>query len=546
MSIADKVQRIVSQLQTTIASPSKWLTEMVGGPQTAAKVRIDPHTALTISSFWQGVNVISRDVAQLPLLTYERTSAGKERAKEHPAFALLRRRPNRFMTAFQFKQTLQAHILTWGNAYAYIQRNSLGQPIALWPLLPNLTKPVIDSRGQLVYETEIGPPDRREKRIYRASNVIHLRGLGFDGLQGYSVVTMARESLGLAKATERHGATYFGNYATPQGILSIPGNRPSNETVEQVRRDWKKMTSGENENDVALLYGGWKFEPMGMSNKDSQFLEARQFSRTDIAGWLNLPPHKVGDLSRATFTNIEEQNRDYLATSLMGWLVTWQEECEEKLLSTAEKETDSHFMEFNVMALLRGDTAARNAAYTAGINGGWLNRNEVREFENLNRVEGLDEFLVPLNMGGSNDSDEPEEPDDSDPEEDPEEDPESEVTNVIRAALKPLVNLESTTVSRESKTAENYVRMIDQFYQRFEKTLWNTIEDLGATESTLTDYCKESRDLWLQLADQAHGKNELLPLVEATCKTWIDRAEELAGRIIEDRRHAKNQTAAAA
>lgn len=394
------LRRISNMIFTS--SDERWPVWLTGG-KTDSGVAINAESAKTIATVWQAVNVISRDVAQLPIDVYSRDANGdKSREATHPAQWLLRTRPNRFMTAFHFKQTLMGHVLLWGNAYAYIERDRNGNPIALWPLSPDQTTPEVTEAGQLQYKTRIGRMNPVE-RTFTASEVLHIRGLGFDGIRGYSVVTMARESFGLTKAAEKHGARYFGNFATPQGLLKIPGHRPTTETIEQVRNDWKKVTSGERAHDVAILHGGWEFSAIGMSNKDSQFLEARKFQKNEVASWFMLPPHKVGDLERATFTNIEEQNRDYLNTSLMAWLCIWQEEADLKLLTREEQEGRSHFFEFNTAALLRGDVDSRFSAYGKAINDGWLNRNEVRQMENLNRVDGLDEYLVPLNMRDSSD-----------------------------------------------------------------------------------------------------------------------------------------------
>ena len=394
---------------TSARNPADWLVKLVGGKETASGVTINAQTSLTISTVWQAVNVIAGDVAQLPLETYKREEDGnRERDTDHAAYPILKRRPNRYMTALQFKQTIQSHALLWGNGYAQIQRNSMGEPIALWPLLPSMTSPRINGSGNLVYDTQIGQEGSRKKKTYRSSNVLHIRGLGFDGIMGHSIVSLARESFGMAKAAENHGGNYFKNFATPQGILSLPNNKaPSPEAITQYKNDWKEMQGGENAHDIGVLWGGAEFQPLSMSNKDSQFLESRQFQRTEIASWFNLPPHKVNDLSRATFSNIEEQSRSYLNTSLMRWLITWQEECDVKLLTSQETDSGSHHTEFNVNALLRGDSTSRFNAYATGINNGWLNRNEVRRMENLNRVEGLDEYLVPMNMGKSESDEEP-------------------------------------------------------------------------------------------------------------------------------------------
>ena len=309
-------------------NPAQWLVDWIHGEESASGVKVTPKSALKLAPFWQGVNTIAGDVATLPLILHRRAGDRKERWVEHPAYRLLRRAPNPWMTATAFKETLQAHALTYGNAYAEIERDNRGDAIALWPLLPDRTEPlVVDGVVGYVTQTTSGEPRR-----LRAENVLHIKGLGFDGVRGYSVIAMARQNLGLTMAQEKYAARFFGSGATPGGVLEHPG-KIGEDAIEQLRESWAELHEGlDRSHRIAILEEGMKFNPIAMPMRDAQWLEGRQFGRTDVASWLNLPPHKVGDLSRATFTNIEEQNRDYLNTSLMRWLVKWQEECDEKLL----------------------------------------------------------------------------------------------------------------------------------------------------------------------------------------------------------------------
>ena len=372
-------------------NPAQWLVDWIHGEESASGVKVTPKSALKLAPFWQGVNTIAGDVATLPLILHRRAGDRKERWVEHPAYRLLRRAPNPWMTATAFKETLQAHALTYGNAYAEIERDNRGDAIALWPLLPDRTEPlVVDGVVGYVTQTTSGEPRR-----LRAENVLHIKGLGFDGVRGYSVIAMARQNLGLTMAQEKYAARFFGSGATPGGVLEHPG-KIGEDAIEQLRESWAELHEGlDRSHRIAILEEGMKFNPIAMPMRDAQWLEGRQFGRTDVASWLNLPPHKVGDLSRATFTNIEEQNRDYLNTSLMRWLVKWQEECDEKLLRDREKATDAGYFEFLTAALLRGDLLRRYQAYAIGIANRILNPNEVRSMENMNPYEGGDEYINP-------------------------------------------------------------------------------------------------------------------------------------------------------
>lgn len=527
-----------------LRSKDGWV-QVIGDSKTASGVTITPSTSLTIPTVFQAVTVISGDVAQLPFELYRRDDDdNRTRAKEHPAYSLLKRKPNRYMTALQFKMVMQCHVLLWGNGYAHIQRDSLGRPIALWPLLPSVTKPIMDDQGRLMYETEIGAEGQRKKKTYRASNVLHIRGLGFDGITGHSVVSLARDSWGMSKAAEKHGGNYFKNFATPQGILSLPGSKLTPEMAEQTKKDWKTLNSNDNDHDIAVLAGGMTFQPLSMSNKDSQFLESRQFQRTEIASWFNLPPHKVNDLSRATFSNIEEQSRDYLNTSLMRWLVTWQEEVDTKLLSDSEYEQGEVYSEFNVNAFLRGDIKSRYEAYATGVTNGWLNRNEVRRMENLNSVDGLDEYLVPLNMGNSGEDQNHNEPAKVDGSQD-EETPEDALRDMIHGAIEGVVRMEFNRIRESAKTTKNYLNMVQGFYKNYESKLWDVLRPLGAAKTTCTDYIKTHLGIWERIADEAKP-SDLMVHVDAFYAEWPEAVDVLTEQIMRDRSNAQSNEADAA
>lgn len=521
MSIVSSIRSLISNSHT----PQNWFSELIGGAKTASGVRVNGYTALTVSTVWQAVNVISGDVAQLPLSRYKRTSDdGRERDKD----SLIEMRPNRLMTPLKLKETLQSHALIYGNGYAWINRSSQGTPIEIIPLNPTRTSPFFDEKKQLKYKTQVEVRGVQEEKTYQSKNILHISGLGFDGLKGYSVVTLASDSIGMAKAAESHGGNYFKNDATPTGLLSLPGGRPTAESVEETRREWKRQHSGE-ENSIGILYGGMTFQPLAFTNKDSQFLESREFQRSEIASWFKLPPHKVGDLSRATFGNIEEQNRDYLNMSLMYWLCNWQEECNEKLLSDEQKES-GYYYEFNTAALLRGDTASRAAYYSRGILDGWLSRNETRKMENRNSVEGLDDYLVPLNMASNSgliSEDDGSSEDEGGSSED--------LENVIEAAVKGIVALEGNNIFQNTKTTKNFCNMLDEYYKKFSAKLWSVIEQLGAKEQTLETYIEQSKEIWLKVADTCTLET-LLDGVEKQKTNWNERAKTLSQQIIEDRK----------
>ncbi len=393
------------------ANPSYWVAKMFGGGAlTTSGILVDEDTALKYSAVWAAVNIISGAIGFLPLPVYRRVDDGKEKVPNHPVYRLLHDRPNSLMTAQVFRETLQAHILTWGNAYAEIERNGAGRPIALWPITPNRVKPdqdILRQSGILAWK--VSNPQGRgldrnidpQKSIVRIldEDMLHIPGLGFNGIVGYSVIEYARESLGLGMAAEQFGSAFFGNGASIGAILETP-NTLSVEAQERLKKAIReKYTGTGNAHRTMILEEGLVLKHGGMELKKAQFLETRKFQITDVARWFQIAPHMLGDLERATFSNIEHQGIDFVTWTLGRWLKRWEQEVNFKLFSEAEQRT--HFAEFLTAALLRGDTKSRFAAYAIAVTNGWMNRNEIRRLENLNTEEGLDEFLTPMNMAGA-------------------------------------------------------------------------------------------------------------------------------------------------
>lgn len=382
-----------------IATPERWVEDWVrGGIETAAGVRVDAETAYEYSAFWAGVRVISEDVATLPLITYQRLDRGKRRAAEHPLYPVLHDAANPMMTAAQFRQTLQGHALTWGNGYAQIVRDNGGRMRELWPLRPDRTTPEIHRRGAGALEVWYRYTDGTNGiyELIAPENVLHIAGLGFDGICGYSVIHYARNSLALGLATERYGASFFGNGSRPGGVLSHPGVL-SPEAKKRIATDWDNSHRGlDRAQRVTVLEEGVSWQQIGIPPEDAQFLQTRQLQVTEMARWLRLPPHKIADLERATFSNIEHLQLDYVSSALRIWLVTWEQTIALRLLTETERST--YYAEHLVDALLRGDTMSRYQAYAIGRQWGWFSANDVREKENENPVEGGDTYLVPLNM----------------------------------------------------------------------------------------------------------------------------------------------------
>ena len=373
-----------------------WWSMLRGGTKSDSGVCVNRDEALTYAPLWRGVNLISRDVAKLPCLVYRRNGEGKDRDAKHPAYQLLRYKPNEYMTAFAFKQTLQGHALLSGNGYAYVFRSGGGVPLELLPLNPDLTYPLrVD--GMLWYVTKIGV----EQRKIPAADLFHVKGLGFDGLCGYDVVTYARNSLGRGIGAGKFASKYFANSARPSVVIEHPG-KLSPEAAKRLRDSWESIHEGlEHSHRAAILEEGMKVNPFSHDAEKAQLLEMRQFEIRDVANWLGVPPHKLGDTTRTAFASLEQENQSYLDDALDPWLVAWEDECRDKLLSEKEKAADTHVIEFMRQALLRADMAARGEFYNKATGGHpWMTVNEVRGRENMNPKDGMDDIKPPTNNFG--------------------------------------------------------------------------------------------------------------------------------------------------
>ena len=371
------------------------------GGSTAGK-RVNERSSMQMTAVYSCVRILSEAVAGLPLHFYRYTAdGGKEKAAEHPLYFLLHDEPNPEMTSFVFRETLMTHLLLWGNAYAQIIRNGKGEVIALYPLMPDRMGVERDSKGQLYYEYTVSMDDaptvKGSTAILPPSEVLHIPGLGFDGLVGYSPIAMAKNAIGMAIACEEYGAKFFANGAQPSGVLEHPGTIKD---PTRVRESWQSTFGGsQNANKVAVLEEGMKYTPISISPEQAQFLETRKFQINEIARIFRVPPHMVGDLEKSSFSNIEQQSLEFVKYTLDPWVSRWEQAMARSLLTPEEKKR--HFMKFNVDGLLRGDYQSRMNGYAVGRQNGWMSANDIRELENLDRIPedlGGDLYLINGNM----------------------------------------------------------------------------------------------------------------------------------------------------
>jgi HK97 family phage portal protein len=358
-------------------------------PLSTAGAVVTPDTAITLSAVFSGVRLISETFGCLPAHVFQRNTdtAGTRIAAEHPLTDRLLYAPNPEMTSQAFFETLESHALFRGNAYAEIAfaqhgGPNGGAPVALWPLPPT-TQPKRTRNGELYYSVPL--PGGGHQPLARHS-VIHIPGLGFDGIKGYPIVEMLKETFGLGLATNESAARFFGDGMQIGGVLEHP-EELSDEAAERLKT-WRAENSGlSNAHRIAILEEGMKYNPIGVAPDQAQFLETRKFQVIEIARILRIPPHLLYDLDRATFSNIEEQGIDFVTYTLTPWLRRWELELRRKLFNSLELR-QGYYVKFNPAALLRGDTTKRYAAYAVALNNGWLNVDEVRALEDLPPLPG--------------------------------------------------------------------------------------------------------------------------------------------------------------
>ncbi len=384
---------LISNFMRSRASPKNILYESTysfffGG--TASGKTVNERTAMQTTAVYACVRILAETIASLPLNVYRSTDNGKEKAINHQLYYLLHDEPNPEMTSFVFRETLMSHLLLWGNAYAQIIRDGRGKVLALYPLLPDRMTVDRTTDGQLYYEY------RKDSGyvILRPEDILHIPGLGFDGLVGYSPIAMAKNAIGMAIATEEYGGKFFANGASPGGVLEHPGvvKDPA-----RIRESWNAVYQGSgNAHRVAVLEEGMKFQPIGIPPEQAQFLETRKFQTEDICRIFRVPPHLVANLDKATFSNIEHQSISFVVHTIRPWLVRLEQGMNKALLSQSEK--GQYFVGFVVDGLLRGDYASRMQGYAIGIQNGFLSPNDVRTLENMNTIEHGDIYAMNGNM----------------------------------------------------------------------------------------------------------------------------------------------------
>lgn len=375
------------------------------GMSTAGKT-VTEKSAMQTTAVYACVRILAESIASLPLKLYRYDEdGGKTPMVDHPLYHILHDEPNPEMTSFVFRETLMTHVLLWGNAYAQIVRDGMGRVIGLYPLLPDRTTVYRDDAGKIYYVYQLDKYDgdnpqltgRSGQVILKKEEVMHIPGLGFDGLVGYSPIAMARNAVGTTMACDEYGASFFANGANPGGVLEHPGTVSN---PEALRASWNSLYQGSgNSHKIAVLEEGMKFQQIGIPPEEAQFLETRKFQIDEIARLYRVPPHMVGDLDKSSFSNIEQMSLEFVEYTLDPWAIRFEQGMDKALLLPSEKKT--MFTKFNVDGLLRGDYQSRMSGYATGRQNGFLSTNDIRKMENMNPLtdeEGGNLYLINGNM----------------------------------------------------------------------------------------------------------------------------------------------------
>jgi len=362
--------------------------------QTSSGAKVSEETALTYSAVFCAVNLLAGTVSTLPLRLLREKDRRKLVATQKPAHLVVHTRWNRYMTAQIGREVLAAHVLLWGNGYAEKVYNGMGDLVELWPIPPNKVKPRLED-GELLYDITVGA----EIKTLTRAQILHIPGLGFDGFVGYSVVSLARESIGLGMAMEQFGARYFGSGTHPGVIVSHPGKLTEQAHSNLQRSLVEKYSGLGNAHRLLLLEEGMSIANVGVPPEDSQFLESRQFQIPEIARWFNLPPHKLKDLTRSSFNNIESEQISFVIESVLPWLVRFETNFNLQLLTDRELK-QGYYFKHNVEGLLRGNADARGKLYQVLFGVGAMSPDDIRDKEDLDPLpEGTgNRYFVPLNM----------------------------------------------------------------------------------------------------------------------------------------------------
>lgn len=382
------LKRLNPFASSTLSNPSDELMQaLLAGLSTAAGVNVTPLTAMGVSTVFACINRISGSLASVPLELYITNGKNTNKAVKHPVYRLIHDQPNDEMTSVDLRWCMQPKLTLRNNSYAIIVRNGLNEIVKILPVSASSSVQLRRTNGVLYYDID--------GVQYSAYQVLHLRGRSSNGLQGDDTLMAIRDVIGLAMALQENAAKFFGNGSRPGAILESP-NQLSDKAAKRLKESFEKIHKGDPY-QIAVLEEGLKYVVQRTDNTDSQMVESRKLQDTAICQAFGVPPHKVGLLDKATFSNIEQQSIEYVTDTLLPICTTWEAALKQKLLTPDEQKT--MYFKFNLNGLLRGDMASRFTAYSIARQNGWMSADDILELEERNPLkEGGDEYWRPVNM----------------------------------------------------------------------------------------------------------------------------------------------------
>lgn len=491
MALLDRLATVpaVRAESTTLRSPATWfLDALFGTRESASGVRVSESTAMGLSAYYCGVNMIAGTVASLPLNVMKTDGRKREVWATHPAHYLLHTEPNPEMTAMSMRQSWILHAISRGNAYGEIIWDQRGNPREIWPLPPNITKPVRDDTGRLWYEVR---PWDGEVRYLKPEDVLHIPGLGFDGIMGFGLLQLARESVALNAAQDQYAAKFFRNGGNISGAIETDKVLTDPQFTRLKSEVAEKMQGIANAHRIAILENGMKFKPMNPTHEEAQLIEARRFTIEEWARWLCMPPHKLREMTHATFSNIEHQNIEWIVDTIMPWVKRFEQEFNRKLF----RKQSIFYTKHVVDGQLRGDLKSRYDAYAIARGWGWMSANDVLELEDRNPLPGKtgDMYLVPMNMQpaekAGQDKPAPAVPAPPAP-------AEPKTARLARAAAERVMRFESRVL--ESSGAAGYTQVSDKI-----------VDWLLVSKESAERYCAAAAQLNLLAEDRGISRDEL-------------------------------------
>lgn len=499
MGFLNKIKENRNQ-SSGIANPAQWIIEMFN-PNSNSGISVTEENAMHHTGVYAAVRVIAETIASLPLNVYRENKDGtKNKAKNNYLYKLLHNKPNELMTSFTWRETLMTHLLLWGNHYSQLEYSNDGKVTGIWPLMPGNMQ--VKRRGKTLYY--IYNSDSGEQQIYDQREILHIPGLGFNGLVGKSVISMAREAIGLGLSAEEFGARFFSQGAQPGGIVEYPSTL-SDPAFQRYKKEVQNKYQGlGNAHKIMVLEEGMKYHQTGIPPDDAQFLETRKFQIEEIARIFRVPPHMLADLERATFSNIEQQSIDFVVNTIRPWLVRIEQSLNDKLLGDRNS---TNYIKFVVEGLLRGDVESRGNFYNTMFNIGAMSINDIREKEDMNPIENGDQNFVPLNMIPLKDAD-------------------AEINTTGDRSKFERRSIRSATTRRNIR--ERYARLIETSAKKIVQKEVNKIRDLVNKElKNEQNFREEIIDFYEEFP------NEISEELQPVLYSLADAAAEEAGKEVD-------------